>query len=100
VQQVPQQNEPHCGDSIVLHFAEVDLSSCGSSFNRLIGGFVWGLQGLVHIVAALQHAGLVTKKIPTLTKQLQHNKEAKVLKQANDHSNNERNKRRTIYFCI
>jgi len=47
-----------------------------------------------------QHAGLVTKKAPTLTEQLQHNKEAKVLKQAKDNSNNEGNRRRTTYFCI
>jgi len=49
---------------------------------------------------ALQHAGLVTKKVPTLTEQLQHNKEAKAIKQAKDYSNNERNRRRTTYFCI
>jgi len=40
----------HCGDSIVLQFAEVDLS-CWSSFDRLVGGFVQVLWGLVHIVA-------------------------------------------------
>jgi len=49
---------------------------------------------------ALQHAGLVTKKVRTLTEQLQHNKEAKAIKQAKDNSNNERNRRRTTYFCI
>jgi len=49
---------------------------------------------------ALQHAGLLTKKVPTLTEQLQHNEEAKALKQAKDNSNNERNRRRTTYFCI
>jgi len=49
---------------------------------------------------ALQHAGLVTKKVPTLIEQLQHNKKANALKQAKDNSNNERNRRRTTYFCI
>jgi len=49
---------------------------------------------------ALQHAGIVNKKIPTLTKQLQHNEEAKAVKQAKDQSNNKYNRRRTTYFCI
>jgi len=49
---------------------------------------------------ALQQAGLVTKRIPTLTKQLQHNEEAKALKQAKGHSNNEHNRRRITCFCI
>jgi len=49
---------------------------------------------------ALQHAGLVTEKVPTLTEQLQHNEETKAIKQAEDNSNNERNRRRTTYFCI
>jgi len=49
---------------------------------------------------ALQHWGLITKKIPTLTKLLQHNEEAKALKQVKDNSDNEWNKRRTIYFSI
>jgi len=40
------------------------------------------------------------KKIPTLTKQLQHNEEAKALKQAKDDPNNKQNRRRTIYFCV
>jgi len=48
---------------------------------------------------ALQNAGPVTKKVSTLT-ELQHNEEAKALKQATDNSNNKRNRRRTIYFCI
>jgi len=51
LQWVPQQSKPHRGDSIVLHFAEVDLSSGGSAFDRLIGGFVQALQGLAHVVA-------------------------------------------------
>jgi len=37
---------------------------------------------------ALQDTGPVTKKVPTLTEQLQHNEEAKALKQARDNSNN------------
>jgi len=49
---------------------------------------------------ALQHAGLVTKKVPTLTEQLLHNEEAKAAEQAEDNSNNERNRRRTACFCI
>jgi len=49
---------------------------------------------------ALQRAGPITKKAPTLTEQLQHNKEAKALEQAKDNSNNEHNKRRTTCFCI
>ena len=48
---------------------------------------------------ALPHLGLVTKKIPTLTKQQQH-EEAKALKQVKDHSNNERNGRRTTCFAF
>jgi len=40
------------------------------------------------------------KKIPTLIKQLQHNEEAKALKQAKDDPNNKQNRRRTIYFSI
>jgi len=49
---------------------------------------------------ALHHAGLVTNKIPTLTEQLQHNEEAKAIKKAKGDSNNQRNRRRTICFCI
>jgi len=49
---------------------------------------------------ALHHAGLVTNRIPTLTEQLQHNEEAKAIKKAKDNSNNQRNRCRTIYFCI
>jgi len=49
---------------------------------------------------ALQQAGPVTKKIPTMTEQLQHNKEAKAVKLAEGHSNNERNRRTTTHFCI
>jgi len=49
---------------------------------------------------ALQHAGLVTKKVPALTEQLLHNEEAKAAKQAKDNSNNERNRRKTTYFCM
>jgi len=49
---------------------------------------------------ALKHAGPVTKKVPTLTEQLQHNEEAKAIKQAKDNSNNKRNRRRTACFCI
>jgi len=45
-------------------------------------------------VQALQHAGPVTKKVPTLTEQLQ----AKAAEQAKDNSNNERNRRRTACF--
>jgi len=36
----------------------------------------------------------------TLTEQLLHNEEAKAAKQAEDNSNNERNRRRTTCFCI
>jgi len=39
---VPQRVDPHHGESIVLHFAGVDLSSCGSSFDRFIGGLCRG----------------------------------------------------------
>ena len=49
---------------------------------------------------ALQSAGLVTKKVPTLTEQLQHDEQAKAAKQAKDDSNNQRNRSRTTYFCI
>ena len=35
-----------------------------------------------------------------LTKQLQHNEEAKALKEAKGHSKKECNRRRTTYFCI
>jgi len=48
----------------------------------------------------LQHTCLITKKIPTLTQQRQHNKETKVLKQIKDGSNSKRNRMRTIHFCI
>jgi len=50
VQQVPLWVHPRRGNSIVLKFAEVDLS-CGSSFDRLVGGFVQVLWGHVHTVA-------------------------------------------------
>jgi len=53
-----------------------------------------------HHFQALQQVELVTNKFPTLTEQLQHHEEAKAIKQAKDNSNNERNRRRTIYFCI
>jgi len=49
---------------------------------------------------APQHAGLITKKIPTQTEQLDHNEEAKALKRAKQNSNDKQNRRRTIYFCI
>jgi len=49
---------------------------------------------------ALQPTDLVAKKIPTLIEHLQHNKEAKALKQAKDESNNRQNRQRTIHFCI
>mgnify|MGYP001787478984 FL=1 len=49
---------------------------------------------------ALKHAGLITKKIPTLTQQLQSNEQSKNNKQGKDKSNNKRNRSRTTYFCI
>jgi len=49
---------------------------------------------------APQHAGLVTKKVPALTEQLQHNEEAQAVRQAEDNCNNERNRRRTACFCF
>jgi len=45
-------------------------------------------------------AKLTIVLVPTLTEQLQHNEEAKAIKQAKDNSNNESNRRRTTYFCI
>ena len=41
---------------------------------------------------SMKHAGLVTKKAPTLTEQLQHNEEANTLQQAKDNSNNKSSK--------
>jgi len=49
---------------------------------------------------APQQSGPVTKEVPTLTEQPQHNEEAKAFKQAEDNSNNERNRRRTTCFFI
>jgi len=45
---------------------------------------------------AFHCAGLVTKKIPTLSEQLQVDEEAKALKQTKNDSNNQRNRRRII----
>jgi len=53
-----------------------------------------------HLFQAPHHAGQITKKVPALTEQLQHNEEAKALEQAKNNSNNERNRRRTTNFCI
>ena len=47
-----------------------------------------------------RHAGIVSKKVPTLTEQQLHNEEAKATKQAKDCSNNEQNGRKTTYSCL
>ena len=54
----------------------------------------------LHHSQALQHAGLVTQKVPTLIEQLQHNKQAKTLKQADCNSNDKRNRTTTTCFGI
>jgi len=49
---------------------------------------------------ALQDTGPITKKIPTLAKQLQHNEEAKALEKAEGHSSNKQNRGRTTSFSV
>jgi len=53
-----------------------------------------------HHFQTQQHAGPVTTKIPTSTEQLQLNEEVKAVEQADEHSNNGSNRRRTSCFCI